>query len=593
MGGGTAMEHLQEALAHLRSRRAEDALERLLEAWRARRAPEIAELVSALSARVAKTRPRLTTKSLHEGLTQWLERARLDDPADLGPLLEAYEAAAKKQVHTRYLVPRLDEIVRRGNDPRVVLPLVRTLDVLSSVSHSTQVAYRVFQGLLVADDARAIAHLSERLASFRQLKVDENAYGSTVRTYVLERGTVALEKLRKRHPEGAPDAPEGSKVTLEAIASEIEALPKDLVPRSLDTSKKGVEELLAEVFEHPDDDDLRLVLADALQLRQDPRGELIALQIARHRTQPQPPPSAREVALLRRHRKDWLGPLVTAVRPAEAVFARGFLETCQVRFKNAQHARADGDHREWATVRSVSFVNHARVTPAMRSLRSVIGLGHAGLLALCAAPPPHLSQLQVELLDGDPIEGGRPVDPSLVALAATPLPELRSLRLKLPSHIVEEGVDGLPQRRARTAADYQWLPSAPFAGTLRHLELCVEPEASATFVELVLRLAGLERLMMFSGSSFGVAMERLADGVAVTLRAPTGNVGPWLERFFAVLAALAAEPSVVELRLTGPAPTALAPELAARFFSALADRPELRVLGPDAQLLRPAGAVSS
>jgi hypothetical protein len=71
---------------------------------------------------------------------------------------------------------------------------------------------------------------------------------------------------------------------------------------------------------------------------------------------------------------------------------------------------------------------------------------------------------------------------------------------------------------------------------------------------------------MFSGSSFGVAMERLADGVAVTLRAPTGNVGPWLERFFAVLAALAAEPSVVELRLTGPAPTALAPELAARFF---------------------------
>jgi uncharacterized protein (TIGR02996 family) len=43
------------------------------------------------------------------------------------------------------------------------------------------------------------------------------------------------------------------------------------------------DKLLAEVYASPDDDAPRLVYADWLQERDDPRGEFIALQIARAR----------------------------------------------------------------------------------------------------------------------------------------------------------------------------------------------------------------------------------------------------------------------------------------------------------------------
>jgi uncharacterized protein (TIGR02996 family) len=279
---------------------------------------------------------------------------------------------------------------------------VRTLDVLPLVSHATQIAHRVFRGLLVANDPRAIPVLAERISNWRAMNHPPEQFGGKVRVYVLVRGAEALEKLVARHRDGAPQLADEARPVLEAIAAALASLPKELVTREVDPTKRSVEELFAAVYQNPDDDELRDVLADALQLRQDPRGEFIALQMARHRAQHDPGPSSREETLLRKHRKQWLGPLAGSVHPKEHVFRRGFLDECHVRFRNAAHARAEGHHVEWATVRTLEFCEgtHELVTPAMRSLRSLGGaITDATLASDCSSRPLHVTELSVQLDD--------------------------------------------------------------------------------------------------------------------------------------------------------------------------------------------------
>src|ERR1043165_3448158 len=82
-------------------------------------------------------------------------------------------------------------------------------------------------------------------------------------------------------------------------------------------------ELLALVYAAPDDDGPRLVYADALLERGDPRGELIALQIARARGPVSDDARAREAELLTDHARlaAWGQPLSTG---GTCTFERGF-----------------------------------------------------------------------------------------------------------------------------------------------------------------------------------------------------------------------------------------------------------------------------
>jgi uncharacterized protein (TIGR02996 family) len=85
--------------------------------------------------------------------------------------------------------------------------------------------------------------------------------------------------------------------------------------------------LLAEVKSNPDDDTPRLVLADWLQDQGDPRGELLALDLERHRLPRDDPRGEilwqRERELLGRHAFEWLGPLIDLA--SHWTFQRGFL----------------------------------------------------------------------------------------------------------------------------------------------------------------------------------------------------------------------------------------------------------------------------
>src|SRR5262249_59488889 len=85
---------------------------------------------------------------------------------------------------------------------------------------------------------------------------------------------------------------------------------------------------LQAMIENADDDGVRLILADWLEERGDPRGEFIRIQVDRARPSldelRQTMNERRESELLRAHEKEWVAPLRPWVR--EWRFVRGFVE---------------------------------------------------------------------------------------------------------------------------------------------------------------------------------------------------------------------------------------------------------------------------
>lgn len=143
-----------------------------------------------------------------------------------------------------------------------------------------------------------------------------------------------------------------------------------------------IDELFREVWQRPDDIELRLVLADALLEAGDPRGELIQLQ-----RNPEADHERRAMRLLQRYGLTWLGSLRGAVVPVS--YELGFLASCIAVDGSA------GGRDEWATVHTVEldvslldFLFH----PVMRSLRRVAGVEDEHLEPLLRASqcPPEL-----------------------------------------------------------------------------------------------------------------------------------------------------------------------------------------------------------
>lgn len=96
--------------------------------------------------------------------------------------------------------------------------------------------------------------------------------------------------------------------------------------------------LLAAIYESPDDDGPRSVYADYLIERGDPRGELIASQLATSRAKPGQ--RQRERELLAAHAEEWVAPL--GVEPHAVKFERGFPAIVETRTINQDPA--------WSTV---------------------------------------------------------------------------------------------------------------------------------------------------------------------------------------------------------------------------------------------------
>lgn len=142
-------------------------------------------------------------------------------------------------------------------------------------------------------------------------------------------------------------------------------------------------ELLAEIALRPNDDHLLRVYADHLEEQGDPRGELIALQLAHA-------DPGRVAELVAAHGREWIGPLLPWVRLDQCRFARGFLAEVQLADLRLDFQQIRGNPI-WATVRVLHLGRTANLKrefracmhriseliahPVMRSLQQVTESG--------------------------------------------------------------------------------------------------------------------------------------------------------------------------------------------------------------------------
>jgi uncharacterized protein (TIGR02996 family) len=268
----------------------------VLAAWQARRAPHTAHLledlsrflplgdVDALAGRDAATQAR------------WLAVANANDPADVPRLLVTLPEASPRE-----LTERVRALADR-RDPRVAMAIAL---LLFDAAIDPQLWKVLLAHIERTNDGRttpvlraASQHLERRATSapLRQLSDLRRQVG---------------QMIRKLTP-GASVSDEDV-AAAETILGTLAGLP----PPARSPVEAG---LLAAVLAAPDDDAPRLVYADWLDERGDPRGELVRLQLlGSGATAAQ---LARIDELLRQHRRRWLWPLVW--RADEVRFERGF-----------------------------------------------------------------------------------------------------------------------------------------------------------------------------------------------------------------------------------------------------------------------------
>ena len=151
------------------------------------------------------------------------------------------------------------------------------------------------------------------------------------------------------------------------------------------------DELLAAVLAAPDDDGPRLVLADHLAQRGDPRGELINLQLAREAGRSDPSTRARELELVAEGKERWLGRIAVAVVGAHVVFRRGFLAYAHIPRTRSVLPMVVGE-AAWNTIELLSVQWSAVIGSSRPALRTIID-GARGLRGVLGVPAAFLATL--------------------------------------------------------------------------------------------------------------------------------------------------------------------------------------------------------
>lgn len=292
-------------------------------------------------------------------------------------------------------------------------------------------------------------------------------------------------------------------------------------------------ELLAAIYDAPDDRALRQVYADALLEAGDPRGELIAIQCAGPRADAAA--RRRERALLAAHGTAWLGAIAPVVRRRGAAFRGGFLAVAR---EHRRLGRADlgGEGgellaaREWRTVEEIDLSERGELAVAflrrpLPVLRRVWGVQLADVSRALARVTAPWVTLGLSSLHG-----------LALAPALERLPLLTELDLAaLP---IAEALEAVRALRAAGALRVRlcvppWQLGAQLAAALAlgaaELELVPAPEISLTYRGECARLVGA-RLVGGAGrgapGSYGDAVCRALARIAPAARAGSGAARP-------------------------------------------------------------------
>lgn len=144
------------------------------------------------------------------------------------------------------------------------------------------------------------------------------------------------------------------------------------------------------------------MLADLLLQRGDPRGELIALQLGRGNGEP----TKRELRLLRKHGRAWLGRLAPVLswgrRHSRTVFRRGFLAVADIMKSVDKKLEPLAGELEWATVEKLTgrWNTDLLLTAPLRGLRSIDHrLDEALIAALSRRREPLANVVEIRIND--------------------------------------------------------------------------------------------------------------------------------------------------------------------------------------------------
>lgn len=443
----------------------EAALDLLLSAWQQTREPRVAAIIEQVgrSAVDTRSRPPIRNRDSLDEAIEWERIAKQRDPADVDRLLEKPWRGT-----WHWGNEALASLVQFRPDPRIAMALARTI---ATPPYETLTSVTFWRGVF--------AHL-EALRDPRTLPLLEAEVGRT-KPERWERAMRSLESqtaLRLRelvieHAYALSKAEERALAKLEAPFSRKKKKEQDLAVT--------IEGLLAEVYASPDDDAPREVCADWYSERGDPRGEMITLQLARHRD-PSRAMSRREHALISKHGKAWAGPLDPWLENKPREHERGFLARGVFHLDRRLDSGnvATMLHPAWATMRDLDLtavtspdVCFAMLRlPQLRHLRVVRGID-AETVARLARASREEGALPIEELDVHLSASARDdVVAAQRAIVDGVFPKLRALTLSGVDDPTRQlaWLDTLPRKRRlarvsiRTTVD-----GAPFGDLVRAL----------------------------------------------------------------------------------------------------------------------------
>jgi uncharacterized protein (TIGR02996 family) len=189
-----------------------------------------------------------------------------------------------------------------------------------------------------------------------------------------------------------------------AATPEASSLERELAMQlePLRADSRSIDALIAGIYANPADDARRLVLADLLLQRGEPRGELIALQLGRGDGEP----TKRELRLLQKHGRSWLGRLAPVLswgrRHSRTTFRRGFLAVADIMLSVDKKLDPLAGAPEWATVEKLTgrWSTELLLTAPLRGLRSIDDrLDAATIAALSRRSEPLANVVEVRLVD--------------------------------------------------------------------------------------------------------------------------------------------------------------------------------------------------
>ena len=438
---------LAGAIDAVQGERWAEALATTLAVWRRVPAAELGDAYETIAARALDVITPPFATDPHERNSRWMElRKHLGDPM----VRIALCASLRHHTRTADLTARLDRLLLAGPDPFVATTICDLLEhPWLRVGHPDTARFwsHVWSLMPRLGDPRVL----DRAHRFHEAWARRTPDSRDPLQDALVHAMPALEEAYAERPAPPPDT-----AALLAAARD----------RSIPAARARREaELLAAIYADPAADEPRIVYADWLQERGDPRGEFIALQLRPSRGTVE---LGRETELLEAHWERWTRPI--AIGRAHGGFERGFL---------ARVSAVDfTDDPAWATVVAAKLPSNR-----LAQLRDL-------------ERPLALTSLTVE---------DAPDTPTLRELASiTTLPRLTEL-------VVAPAMGWTVQ--ASTAADLLALLRAPIAARLEELSLWVSPLALGELLPRIPTWLRRLHVLLPYATDYGLAFTRDARGV--------------------------------------------------------------------------------